>query len=282
MILLVIKSLGKRIYDGILKSLAHLGYKARLHPLHTSFYLIIFFLAAGFYFAFLNNLPDPYVLGFEQANASTKIYDRNGYLLYTISGGKDGSIKRTFISLGAVPPQVKQATLAIEDQNFYSHKGVSLRGIVRAIKYDFFVRENKNNPTDLHGGSTITQQLVKNAMLTPEKTIKRKLQELFLASAVEMIYSKNEILEMYFNQVAYGGMAYGIEAAAEKYFGKQAQGLNLAEAALLAGLPQAPSRWSPHGAYPQTAKIRQTQVLTAWLMTTTLLANKQKKQAKKF
>ena len=176
MILLVIKSLGKRIYDGILKSLAHLGYKARLHPLHTSFYLIIFFLAAGFYFAFLNNLPDPYVLGFEQANASTKIYDRNGYLLYTISGGKDGSIKRTFISLGAVPPQVKQATLAIEDQNFYSHKGVSLRGIVRAIKYDFFVRENKNNPTDLHGGSTITQQLVKNAMLTPEKTIKRKLQ----------------------------------------------------------------------------------------------------------
>jgi penicillin-binding protein 1C len=261
MILLVTKNIGKKIYDGTLKSLAYLGYKTRLHPLRTSFYLTVFFLAAGFYFAFLNNLPNPYVLGFEQANASTKIYDRQGRLLYTISGGKDGSIKRTFISLADVPLHVKQATLAIEDQNFYTHKGISLRGIARAIKYDFFVRQDKDNPIDLHGGSTITQQLVKNAMLTPEKTIKRKLQELLLASAVEMIYSKDEILEMYFNQVAYGGMAYGIEAAAEKYFGKQAQDLNLAEAALLAGLPQAPSRWSPHGAYPQAAKIRQTQVL---------------------
>lgn len=186
----------------------------------------------------------------EKFPVSTKLFDRNGKLIYEIFADK----RRTPIKLGDVPKYVKDATIAIEDKDFYKHYGFSPTGIARSIYK--IVAERR-----LQGGSTLSQQLVKNALLTPERTIRRKLREFVLTVFVEGIYSKGTILEMYLNQIPYGGTAYGIEAAAETYFGKSARDLTLAEAALLAGLPQAPSRYSPFGAFPENAKARQETVL---------------------
>lgn len=186
----------------------------------------------------------------EKFPVSTKLFDRNGKLIYEIFADK----RRTPIKLNDVPEYVKGATIAIEDKNFYKHYGFSPTGIARAVYK--IVAERK-----LQGGSTLTQQLVKNALLSPERTVRRKLREFFLTVFVEGIYSKDQILEMYLNQIPYGGTAYGIEAAAELYFGKSAKDLTLAEAALLTGLPQAPSRYSPFGAFPENAKARQETVL---------------------
>jgi len=253
----LVKRIINRFLNYVVNGLETLGRKARFHPIRTAVYLVFFFLVALFYFDFLNDLPNPYLLSFQQPNASTKIYDRNGRLLYKIYRDEN----RTLLSLKDIPQHVIQATISIEDQNFYQHRGFSFRGIARAVKHDFFVRENKNTALSLQGGSTITQQLVKNALLSPERTVERKLKELFLATAVEMVFEKDQILEMYFNQVAYGGTAYGIEEAAQMYFAKQAKDLNLAEATLLAGLPASPTTYSPFGANPQLAKKRQSQVL---------------------
>lgn len=199
-------------------------------------------------------IPLPTQLADENFPVSTKIFDRNGKLIYEIFGSQ----RRTPIKLDELPKHVKDATIAIEDKDFYTHKGFSPTGIARALKKTFF--EGKTQ-----GGSTITQQLVKNSLLSHERTLKRKAQEFALAVAVETIYSKDTILEMYLNQIPYGGTAYGIEAAAETYFGKSARELSLAEAAYLAGLPVAPSRYSPFGAHPELAKGRQEQVLEAML-----------------
>jgi len=256
----VIKKLPLVMGRFLIGKLEKIGQNFRFHPFQCSFYIFIFFCASVFYWGFVSDLPNPYQLAFQQPNASTKIYDRNGELLYKIYRDEN----RTLLSLSEIPDHVKKATIAIEDQNFYSHRGISLRGIVRAVRHDFFVREDQKSAS-LQGGSTITQQLVKNALLTPERTIERKLKELILSSSVEMIFTKDEILEMYLNQVAYGGTSYGIEEAAQMYFGKSAKHLNLAEATLLAGLPQAPSSNSPFGAHPERAKQRQAQVLNRML-----------------
>jgi len=181
---------------------------------------------------------------------STKIFDRNGKLIYEIFTDK----KRTPISLSEIPTNFKEATISIEDKNFYKNQGFSITGIARAIFSTIFKRQ-------LQGGSTITQQLVKNALLTNERTIRRKAQEIVLTTIVEGIYTKDQILEMYLNTIPYGGTAYGVEAASETYFNKQAHDLDLAESALLAGLPQAPSTYSPFGAHPELAKGRQEEVL---------------------
>ncbi|MEK7557449.1 MAG: transglycosylase domain-containing protein, partial [Patescibacteria group bacterium] len=162
---------------------------------------------------------------------------------------------RTPVPLSDIPKHVQQATIAIEDKDFYRHQGVNpIGGILRAAAATVMRRK-------LQGGSTITQQLVKSALLTPERTIIRKTKELILAFWVEAIYSKSKILELYLNQVPYGGTAWGVETASEKYFGKSVRDLTLAEAALLAGLPQAPTLYSPFGAHPDRAKIRQREVL---------------------
>ena len=195
-------------------------------------------------------LPLPSQLGQNQAPVSTKIFDRNGELIYEIFGDE----RRSPIVLSDLPDYVKQATIAIEDKDFYKHQGFSITGIGRSIERILF--EGR-----VQGGSTITQQLVKNTLLSPERTIKRKAQELILSVIIEGTYSKDQILEMYLNQIPYGGTAYGIEAAAENYFGKSAKDLSLAEATLLAGLPAAPSRYSPFGARPEFAKERQETVL---------------------
>lgn len=199
----------------------------------------------------LRDLPSPRRLTAKENFAvSTQILDRNGVLLYEIFGDEN----RTPISIKDLPPHVYQAAISIEDKNFYSHLGFDITGIVRSVI------QNARGES-LVGGSTITQQLVKNALLTREKTWQRKGKEAILALFTEVIYTKEEILEMYLNYIPYGGTAVGIEAASQTYFDKPAKNLTIGEAALLAGLPQAPSRYSPFASNPQAAKDRQTEVI---------------------
>lgn len=219
--------------------------------------ILIFFLffsaICGFfiwYFIF-RSLPNPSELTKRKINVTTSIYDRNGVLLYQIY--KDQN--RTPVGFGDIPESLKLATLASEDVNFYSEHGFSLKGIIRAL-----IANITNNDLTA-GGSTITQQLVKNALLSPEKTVIRKIKELVLAIKVDAQFSKDEILNMYLNEVPYGGSAYGVEAASEQYFGKSVDQLDLAESALLAGLPKSPTTYSPFGTQPELARERQQEVL---------------------
>ena len=201
--------------------------------------VVLGLLAAFFFILFyiFYNLPNPYKLrDFQATPLSTQIFDRNGKLLYDIYKEQN----RTPVKLKDLPKYITEATIAIEDKDFYRHQGVSLLGgILRAIKDTFLT-------TRVQGGSTITQQLIKTSLLSPERTIRRKIREIILALFTEKIYTKDEILEMYLNQVPYGGAAYGIEQASLLYFDKSAKKLSLAEAAFLAGLPQAPSLYSPY------------------------------------
>ncbi|OGD83891.1 penicillin-binding protein 1C [Candidatus Curtissbacteria bacterium RIFCSPLOWO2_01_FULL_39_62] len=196
------------------------------------------------------DLPSPKQLENREIPQTTKIYDRNGELLFNVYTDEN----RTLVPLSEVPQHMIRATLAIEDKDFYKHKGFDIYGIVRAFNKTVF-------QGTLQGGSTITQQLVKSVFLTPERTIDRKLKELYLAFRVEMAFPKDRILEMYLNQVPFGGTAWGVAAAAEQYFGKEVKDLTLAESAMLAGLPAAPSYYSPFGQDPTRAKTRQILVL---------------------
>lgn len=212
--------------------------------------MFLFVGSALVYYFIFKDLPSPQELITRRQNVSTKIYDRNGILLYTIY--KDQN--RTPIELSHVPQHVRLATLAAEDAEFYSHPGISVKGIARAISKDL-------SQGKLQGGSTITQQLVKNALLSSEKTLIRKLREAVLSIQVESNFTKDQILEMYLNEVGYGGTIYGIDQAARIYFGKSVENLNLPEAALLAGLPQSPSKFSPFGAHPELSFSRQREIL---------------------
>lgn len=199
-------------------------------------------------------IPSPFDLDSRSYPVSTKIFDRNGQLIFEFFADQ----RRTPIKVEDLPQHVIDATIAIEDKDFYTHHGFDVMGIARALYNTVF--KNK-----LQGGSTLSQQLVKNALLTPERTIKRKAQEFALTLAVETIHSKREILELYLNQIPYGSTAYGIDAAAELYFGKNSQDLTLSEATLLAGLTAAPTRYSPFGANPDLASNRQGTVLRRML-----------------
>jgi 1A family penicillin-binding protein len=202
-------------------------------------------------YIFFKSLPDVNSLKERKYPMTTKILDRKGRLLYKIYKNQN----RTLIHLSDLPKYVAETTIAIEDKGFYRHFGVSPRGIIRAFL------ENKKEGGTVQGGSTITQQLVKNALLSPERTIDRKIKEVVLAILVERRFTKNQILEMYFNEVPYGGTAYGIEEAAQMYFGVPAKKLSLGQAALLAGLPASPTDFSPYGASPEISKTRQLEVL---------------------
>ncbi len=222
----------------------------------TGFFLLTLLGLAFFGLAIVakmaKNLPSPEQFANRQINQSTKIYDRTGeILLYEIHGEE----KRTVIPFEQIPDYVKQATIAVEDQEFYQHKAFDWRAIIRA----FFV--NLISGRIVQGGSTITQQLAKNAFLTPERNFERKIKELVLAYWIEQRYSKNEILNLYLNQIPYGANAYGIEAAAQTYFNKSAKDLNLAEAATLAGLPKAPSYYSPWGSHKNELERRKNYIL---------------------
>jgi 1A family penicillin-binding protein len=215
--------------------------------------IMIFMVIFGAWYT-TRDLPSPKQLESRQIPQTTKILDRNGQLLYDIYLDQN----RTVVPLSQIPENLKHATIAIEDKDFYKHKGFDVWGIARAFRQTVFAG-------DIQGGSTITQQLVKSVFLSPERTLTRKAKELYLAFRVEMAYSKDQILEMYLNQVPYGGTAFGVEAASEQYFGKHIQDLDLAESALLAGLPVAPSYYSPYGQNPQRAKDRQLLVLRRML-----------------
>ncbi len=198
----------------------------------------------------LKNLPNPALIKASQQYQPTQILDRKGRLLYEIYIDKEYKP----VKLEQIPRDVIASTIAIEDDKFFSHPGFRLDSIIRAAKSIFF--ENR-----LEGGSTITQQLVKNVLLTPERTISRKLKELVLAVWIEAKYSKEEILELYLNNIPYGGSAWGVEVASQKFFGKHVSELNLAEASLLAGLPKAPTIYSPLNGNLDMAKVRQRLVL---------------------
>ena len=172
--------------------------------------------------------------------ASTQIYDREGNLLNEIGDPLHG--RRTAVPLDQISPYLIDATIATEDPNFYQHPGVDPIGVARAVYYA--VREHDIGAGP--GGSTITQQLVKLTFLSAEKSITRKVKEAILAAEITRRYSKETILQIYLNEIYYGNLAYGIEAASQTYFGKPARDLTLAEAAMLAGLPQAPGYYDPY------------------------------------
>ncbi len=198
-------------------------------------------------------LPNPNRIIDRSIALSTKIYDRTGeHLLYDIHGTQ----KRTFVKLEEIPKYLQDATLAAEDRDFYKHKGVSLTGIIRSLIKNVFTGSKV-------GGSTLTQQLVKNAILSPEKTYTRKIKELILSYQIENRFSKEEILQMYFNEIPYGSVAYGAEAATQTYFGKSVKDISLAEAAVLAALPQAPTYYSPYGTHLDALYGRQAWILNS-------------------
>lgn len=212
--------------------------------------LAIIVLIGAIYFFVLRDLPLPTKLNNSNAPQSTQIFDRNQKLLYTIYAAKN----QNFVPLSQIPKYMQEATIAIEDKDFYKHGAIDFRGIFRSLVSIIIHKE-------LQGGSTLTQQLVKNSLLTPERTIMRKVKEVILSFATEAIYSKSKILEMYLNQIPYGGTTYGVEAASQTFFGKKARNLTLAQAALLAGLPEAPTTNSPFGSHPEFAKQRQEVIL---------------------
>lgn len=227
--------------------------KWKLFALITAYFLgfVILFIA-GVFLYFSKDLPGPGKISNRVVAESTKIYDRSGQnVLYNVHGEE----KRTVIPFSEIPDNLKYATISLEDQDFYSHYGIKLTSIFRAFIKDILHREMAQ------GGSTITQQFIKNSILSTEKTFTRKIKEVILSLELETKFSKDEILEMYLNEIPYGSNSYGIEAAAQTYFGKHAKELTLDEAALLASLPKAPTYYSPYGSHPEALKIRQEYAL---------------------
>lgn len=184
------------------------------------------------------DLPDPNALGSRAVPQSTKIYDRTGtHLLYEIHGDE----KRTLVTIDRIPKMMQHAVIAIEDKRFYEHHGIYWKGLVRAVVMSVVKGQR------IQGTSTLTQQFIKNAVLDNKRSPLRKLKEFILSLQLERTYSKDQILQMYLNEIPYGSTIYGIESAARTYFGKSVQDLTLDEAALLAAIPQRPDFYSPYG-----------------------------------
>lgn len=198
----------------------------------------LFFMGVIFLFLYyVKDFPRPEIFGERHLAQSTKIYDRTGkVILYEIYGEE----KRTWVSLKEVPDYLKQAVIVTEDANFYSHFGVDLKGVIRAILEDLKIGK------PIYGGSTIPQQLARSTFLSSEKTPQRKLREIVLAIELDRRYSKDQILEWYLNQIPFGQNAYGVEEASQIYFRKPVSKISLAEAATLAALIKAPYRLSPY------------------------------------
>ena len=209
------------------------------------FFIFLFFVLPLLAF----NLPSPDKI-VRTEGYSTKILDRNGKLLYDIYANQN----RTPVKLEDIPLYLRQATVSIEDKNFYKHSGFDPIGMVRGFLRIF-------TKGRMAGGSTITQQLVKTVLLTNDRTVIRKIKEFVITIQIERKYSKDEILQMYLNEVPYGGTSWGVGAAAETYFDKEVGDLNLVECAILAGLPQSPSRYSPYSSTPKAYISRSTDVL---------------------
>ncbi len=196
-------------------------------------FIILILVGFIFYLRLLHSLPEPGKLIDREVPESTKIYDRTGeHILYDVHG----EVKRTFVPLDEIPDYVKWAVIALEDKDFYKHGGFSPWAILRAII------------TRKGGGSTLTQQFTKNTILyNEENRYIRKIKEWILTPKIEKEFTKDQILEMYLNEMPFGSTAYGVEAASQLYFGKSVRDINIPEAAILAAIIQAPSRYSPYG-----------------------------------
>ncbi|MDD5110455.1 MAG: PBP1A family penicillin-binding protein [Patescibacteria group bacterium] len=209
------------------------------------------------------NLPDPDRLIQREIPLSTKIFDRTGQtVLYEVHGDQ----RRSLVKLADIPEYLKWATIVAEDREFYQHRGFRLRSMVRAAVANLFAGNRAQ------GGSTLTQQLVKNAILTTEKTYTRKIKEVLLAYQIERRFTKDEILQLYFNEIPYGSNAYGVAAAADTYFGKQVTELTVSEAAILAAILNKPSRLSPYGGHRDELIARQHYILDTMVETGYLTA----------
>lgn len=199
---------------------------------------------------FSHDLPNPNQLLERSFELSTRFYDRNDKLIYEVFGDKN----RTLVKYEDISQNVVHATLSVEDSEFYMHQGYSVRGMARALRNTF-------TGEGLQGGSTLTQQVIKNTLLSQERTITRKIKELILSLQLENRYSKDEIIQMYLNETPYGGQNYGIYSAAKAYFNKLPKDLTVAEAAYIAGLPQSPSYYSQFGTNPEAGIERKNYVL---------------------
>ncbi len=229
---------------GAMKTLwSHLKNARRRRKILYGFVAFVTVFVVFIYFYVFHDLPSIDRLEAGLQLPSTRIYDRHGALLYEILPEGANSGRSTFIPLEEIPQHCVNAIIATEDANFYAHPGVDFVGVARALWI------NLRGGEVLAGGSTITQQLVRILLFDPaqrvERSLQRKLREMVLAIQLQGRYSKDEILELYLNQVYFGNLAYGIEAAAQAYFGKSARDLSLAECALLAGLPQQPASYDP-------------------------------------
>jgi penicillin-binding protein 1C len=217
-----------------------------------------------------DDLPSPESITERSVMESTKLYDRSGKIvLYEIHGPE----RRTIVPLKDIPERIKWATIAAEDINFYRHKGLEWRGILRAV----FV--NIAHWDIRQGGSTITQQLVKNSLLNSERTFTRKFKEGILTLLIEHKYSKDQILELYLNQIPYGSSAYGVASAANIYFDKKPEELTLEEAAALAALPKAPTYYSPYGSHKDELLKRKDWILDRMALETGTVSPEEAKRA---
>src|SRR5712691_544975 len=215
--------------------------------------LVVGFAVDAYAQSFFDGLPSIQGLDSNSFAGDTQVTDRTGFILADV--GTEGD-HRLSVKLKYVNPVMIQATVAIEDKGFYTNPGFDIQGIIRAVLDD--IRAGHI----VAGGSTITQQLAKQQFLTPDQTYARKVREVALAYELAQAYSKDQIMELYLNKSFYGSQSYGIEAAAQDYFNIPAAKLDLAQSAVLAGLPQAPTEWNPV-LHPDAAKLRQTEVLQA-------------------
>src|ERR1035437_7565818 len=212
--------------------------------------IALIILMTGLFLWYARDLPTPGKLIAAQGNQSSGIYDRNGALLYSVYQNQN----RLYVNLNVIPKYIKEGTIAVEDRNFYTNSGFSITGYIRSALNIALLR-------GISGGSTLTQQLVKNVLLSSEQTLPRKIKELMLSIQVDRKYSKDQILEMYLNDVSYGGSAVGVQAASQLYFNKDVKDLDLAQSAFLSGLPQSPSVYSPFSG--NKYYIQRTQVVLA-------------------
>ena len=215
---------------------------------------VVAIFGGGILFAWATILAIPSIDNFQnrKVSESTKIYDRTrNVLLYDVHG----TMRRTAVPIEAISLNIRNATVAIEDAEFYQHFGFRPLSFMRAMAVDII------SGSFAQGGSTITQQVVKNALLTRDKTIIRKIKEIILAIKLERVYSKDQILATYLNETSYGGTIYGVQEASQYFFGVDAKDVGLAQAAYLAALPQAPTRYSPYGNHRDLLEKRKNLVL---------------------
>ncbi len=220
-----------------------------------SFLLAFFMLSSALFLIWFSTLKTPDINVFDDKllGQSAKIYDRTGnILLYDLSQ----KVRRSVVSLDQISPYILKATIAIEDNNFYQHGGIKISSLLRAMFANISVGGYSQ------GGSTITQQVVKNSLLTKDKKITRKIKEIFLALKLEKNLTKDEILTLYLNNSPYGGNIYGVEEASELFFDKHAADVTLAEAAIIASLPKAPSTYNPYGGKKEALLDRKNLVLS--------------------